>query len=235
MSSLVLVSASSEEYTAPYVKALQAAGFSAEEIRVVTPANRDAVHELAAQASGLLLCGGIDVDPARYGEEVLNETVEVFPERDELEWDLLAAARAARIPTWCVCRGVQVLNVFLGGSLWQDLPAQHPSEIAHSVPEPKDAIVHTVEVLRPDTGLGELLSRETPRVNSRHHQAIKDLGEGLIPVARSADGLLEAVELPGDWWARGVQWHPENLIAQPQQLALWNDFARAVRGAESHA
>lgn len=232
MSGLVLLSASSEEYTGPYLKALQAAGFSAEEIRIVTPAeHRDPsqVRELAAQASGLVLCGGIDVDPARYGEEVLNETVEVYPERDELEWDLLAAARAARMPAWCVCRGVQVLNVFLGGSLWQDLPVQRPGEIDHSVPDPKDAIAHTVEVLWPDTGLGTVLSREAPRVNSRHHQAIKDLGEGLIPVARSADGLLEAVELPGDWWVRGVQWHPENLIALPQQLALWDDFARVVR------
>jgi putative glutamine amidotransferase len=227
--SLVLLSSSSEEYTAPYVKALQAAGFSAEETRILTPAQSGDIQELAAEASGLVLCGGIDVDPARYGEEILNETVELFPERDELEWDLLTAARAAQIPTWCVCRGVQVLNVFLGGSLWQDLPAQRPSEIHHSVPEPKSAIAHTVEVLRPETGLGNLLSRETPRVNSRHHQAIKDLGEGLIPVARSADGLLEAVELPGDWWVRGVQWHPENLISQPQQLALWHDFARVVR------
>lgn len=229
MSALVLLSSSSEEYTAPYVKALQAAGFSEEEIRVVTPAERDQVQELAAQATGLVLCGGIDVDPARYGEEKLNETVEVYPERDELEWELLAAAREAGTPTWCVCRGVQVLNVFLGGSLWQDLPAQLPTQIDHSVPEPKDAIVHTVEVLRPDTGLGEVLAREAPRVNSRHHQAIKDLGEGLIPVARSTDGLLEAVELPGNWWVRGVQWHPENLIEQPQQLALWNDFARVAR------
>ena len=229
MSGFVLLSSSTEEYTAPYVESLRAAGFSEDEIRCVTPADRDAARELAPQAAGLVVCGGIDVHPARYGEAILNETVEIYPERDELEWDLLAAAQAARIPAWCVCRGVQVLNVFLGGSLWQDLPVQHPSEIDHSVPEPKSAIAHTVEVLRPDTGLGELLSRETPRVNSRHHQAIKDLGEGLIPVARSADGLLEAVELPGDWWARGVQWHPENLISQPQQLALWHDFARVVR------
>ncbi len=232
MSGFVLLSSSTEEYTAPYVEALRAAGFSEDEIRCVTPdehGDLSQVRELAPRAAGLVLCGGIDIHPARYGEEILNETVEVYPERDELEWDLLAAAQAARIPTWCVCRGVQVLNVFLGGSLWQDLPVQHPSEIGHSVPEPKDAIVHTVEILRPDTGLGELLSREAPRVNSRHHQAIRDLGEGLIPVARSADGLLEAVELPGDWWARGVQWHPENLIAQPQQRELWNDFARVVR------
>jgi putative glutamine amidotransferase len=231
LSGSILVSASSEEYTQPYIESLQAAGFTAEEIRVVTPAEVDLkqARELAAQAAGLVLCGGIDVHPARYGEEILNETVEIYPERDELEWDLLAAARAARMPTWCVCRGVQMLNVFLGGTLWQDLPVQRPSAIEHSVPEPKSAIAHTVEVLRPDTGLGTILSRETPQVNSRHHQAIKDLGEGLIPVARSADGLLEAVELPGEWWVRGVQWHPENLIDLPLQRALWNDFARAVR------
>jgi putative glutamine amidotransferase len=233
MSDLVLLSSSTEEYTAPYVEALRAAGFSAEEIRAVTPDGGGAgqARELAAQATGLVLCGGIDVHPARYGEEILNDTVEIYPERDELEWDLLEAARAAHIPTWCVCRGVQLLNVFLGGSLWQDLPVQRPSGIEHSVPLPKDAIAHTVEILRPDTELGDLLSRETPRVNSRHHQAIKDLGEGLVPVARSADGLLEAVELPGDWWVRGVQWHPENLIALPLQLALWDDFARVVRRA----
>jgi putative glutamine amidotransferase len=229
MSGLVLLSASSEEYTAPYIEALHAAGFSGDEIRVVTPEEREAVRELAPQAAGLILCGGIDVHPARYGEEILNDTVEIYPERDELEWDLLAAAQAAHIPAWCVCRGVQVLNVFLGGTLWQDLPVQHPSEIHHSVPEPKSAIAHTVEVLHPETGLGNLLSRETPQVNSRHHQAIKDLGEGLVPVARSADGLVEAVELPGDWWVRGVQWHPENLIALPLQRALWNDFAGVVR------
>jgi putative glutamine amidotransferase len=229
VSGFILLSSSTEEYTAPYVESLQAAGFSEDEIRCVTPDQRDVARELGPQAAGLVLCGGIDVHPARYGEEILNETVEIYPERDELEWDLLAAAKAAHIPTWCVCRGFQVLNVFLGGSLWQDLPVQRPSEIEHSVPEPKSAIAHTVEVLRPETGLGELLSRETPQVNSRHHQAIKDLGKGLIPVARSADGLLEAVELPGDWWVRGVQWHPENLIALPLQRALWNDFARAVR------
>jgi putative glutamine amidotransferase len=228
---LILLSASSEEWTPPYVEALRAAGFVDEELRIITPSQREGARELVAQADGVVLCGGIDVDPARYGEEILNETVEIVPERDELEWDLLTGARDARVPAWCVCRGLQVLNVFLGGSLWQDLPAQRPSEIQHSINEPKNAIAHTVEILRPDTGLGDLLSRETPQVNSRHHQAIKDLGEGLIPVARSADGLLEAVELPGEWWVRGVQWHPENLIALPLQLSLWNDFAREVRKA----
>ena len=229
MSGQILLSASSEERTLPYLEALRAVGFSAESLRIVTPDERGNARQLAAQAAGLVLCGGIDVDPARYGEEILNDTVEISVERDDLEWDLLDAARSSGMPVWAVCRGVQVLNVFLGGSLWQDLPAQLPSEIDHSVSEPKDALAHPVEVLRPDTGLGDLLSREAAHVNSRHHQAIKDLAEGLIPVARSADGVLEAVELPGEWWVRGVQWHPENLIALSQQRALWEDFARTVR------
>jgi putative glutamine amidotransferase len=229
VSGLILLSASSEERTLPYLDALRAIGFSSEELRIVTPDERAGARDLATRATGLVLCGGIDVDPARYGEEILNDTIEISAERDELEWDLLDAARSSGMPVWAVCRGVQVLNVFLGGSLWQDLPAQLPSEIDHSVSEPKDALAHPVEVLRPDTGLGDLLHREPAHVNSRHHQAIKDLGEGLIPVARSADGVLEAVELPGEWWVRGVQWHPENLIALPQQRALWEDFARTVR------
>ena len=195
MNGLVLLSASTEEYTGPYVEALQAAGFSPDEIRIVTPAEGAGAQELAAQAAGLVLCGGIDVHPARYGEEILNDTVEIYPERDELEWNLLEAARAARLPTWCVCRGVQVLNVFLGGSLWQDLPVQHPSAIQHSVPEPKSAIAHTVEVLRPDTRLGELLSRETPRVNSRHHQAIKDLVRQEMATLWLADATLTYTQI----------------------------------------
>lgn len=228
---LILVATASDERARYYVEALQAAGFSPEEIRTVTPDQRDALPELAARAAGLVLCGGVDVAPERYGEEVLaNGDVEVFPERDEMEWSLLDAAKESRTPVWGVCRGLQVLNVYLGGSLWQDLPSQRPSDVPHSIVDPLDALAHSIEVVDPGTGLGQLLSRDTPRVNSRHHQAIKRLADGFIPVARSADGLLEAVELPEDgWWVRAVQWHPENLIAMPQHRALWNDFARAVR------
>ena len=239
MRDLVLLSTGSEEYAEPYIESLKAAGLAAESLCVITPDRRSEVPVLAARAAGLVLCGGLDVDPVRYGEELLpNAGVELFPERDEVEWKLLAAAREARTPVWGVCRGIQVLNVFLGGSLWQDLPSQHPSGVEHSVSQPKDALVHTVQVMGSaagfsDGGLGEVLLRETPRVNSRHHQAIKRLGTGLVPVAESADGVVEAVELdpsaePG-WWVRAVQWHPENLISQPQQLALWDGFARAVQ------
>jgi putative glutamine amidotransferase len=232
---LVLLSTGSDEYAAPYVESLKAAGFPAESLCIVTPDRRDEAPGLAARAAGLVLCGGLDVDPRRYGEEILPDSgVELFPERDEVEWKLLAAAREARIPVWGVCRGIQVLNVFLGGSLWQDLPTQSPSGVEHSLSEPKDALAHTVRVLAPEAGLGGVLARETPRVNSRHHQAIKRLAGGLVPVAESPDGLVEAVELSApDWWVRAVQWHPENLIAQAQQLALWEDFARAVHSREA--
>jgi putative glutamine amidotransferase len=234
---LIVVSTGSDEYAVPYLEALQTAGFAAESIHVVTPDRRSEVPALAARTAGLVLCGGLDVDPARYGEEILPDAdVELFPERDEMEWSLLTAARTAGTPVWCVCRGLQVLNVFLGGSLYQDLPTQHPSAVEHSLVLPKDAIAHTVRILDParSEGLGALLSREIPRVNSRHHQAIKRLADGLVSVAESPDGLIEAVELEASaWWVRGVQWHPENLIALAQQRALWEDFARAVRRPEA--
>lgn len=228
---LIVVSSGSDEYAIPYLDALVGAGLRRDALRLVTPerCGGDEIQELSARAAGLVLCGGLDVDPARYGEEVLPDAdVELFPERDAIEWGLLDAAREAHVPVWGVCRGLQVLNVFLGGSLWQDLPTQHPTGVDHSVVDPKDAIAHSVRVLEPGAGLGDVLARETPRVNSRHHQAIKRLADGLVVIAESPDGLVEAVELAAsDWWVRAVQWHPENLTAQAQQRALWQDFARA--------
>lgn len=235
----ILVATSTDERAANYVDALLAVGVPAEAIRVVTPpglAEAGIEHpgrELVPGAAGLVLCGGIDVDPARYGEEVLPDgKVEIDPARDAMEWDLLAAARAARLPVWGVCRGLQTLNVFLGGSLWQDLPSQRPSGVEHGIAEPLDALAHGVRVVDTGSSLAEILCRETPRVNSRHHQAARRLAPGLTVVAESPDGLVEAAVLTGDegahWWVRGVQWHPENLVAMAQHRALWEDFVRAT-------
>jgi putative glutamine amidotransferase len=223
----IIVATGTDEYALPYVEALKTAGVPTERIRVVTPG--EAVPELCF-ARGLVLCGGVDVVPERYGEETLPDAnVETFPERDDLEWGLLDAARAARIPVWAICRGLQVLNVWLGGSLWQDLPTQRPGAVDHSVADAPDTIAHAVRITAPGAPLGELLAAEVPRVNSRHHQAVKRLADGLLPVAESPDGLIEAAVLTDpDWWVHGVQWHPENLTALAQQRALWTDFVRAT-------
>lgn len=265
----VLVSATTAVKAAPYVAALVAGGVPSESIRVVASAEMfptaatpgtsttaaTAAGELAAGAAGLMLCGGADVDPRRYGEEPLpGAGVEVLPERDALEWELLAAARERRLPVWAVCRGFQVLNVFFGGSLWQDLPLQRPTAVVHDPDEaPHELQVHALRVLAPEAPVGERLAAAgpAPRVNSRHHQGVKRLGDGLLAVATAEDGLIEAAVLGGGglgrastagvagasgagaadgdgWWVRGVEWHPENLLALPEQLALWQDFAAAL-------
>ncbi|MBW8876141.1 MAG: gamma-glutamyl-gamma-aminobutyrate hydrolase family protein [Acidobacteria bacterium] len=233
MSRRVLVSTASDEKAAPYVEALRSVGVPEERIVVVTPTdagNTEAVRDLVAGASALVLCGGADVEPERYGEALLPDAdVELVPDRDALEWALLDAARERHLPVWGVCRGLQVLNVYLGGTLWQDLPTQHPSDVRHAVSETPDTLAHTVQVVAPGAPIGELLSREVPRVNSRHHQALKRMAAGFVPVAFSPDGLVEAAFLDRpDWWVRGVQWHPENLVALPQQRALWEDFVRTA-------
>jgi putative glutamine amidotransferase len=226
----ILVATSTDEYAGPYVAALRAVGVPEERIRVVGPHTDLPLRELAAYAKGLVLCGGLDVAPERYGEEALpHARVEPAPERDELEWSLVDAAREANVPVWGVCRGLQMLNVYLGGTLWQDLPTQVPSHIDHTVADTLDVLAHTVRVLDPQAPLGERLARDVPMVNSRHHQAVKRLADGFVPVALSPDGLIEAIFLDGGgWWVRAVQWHPENLIALSQQRSLWADFVRAT-------
>lgn len=213
-----------------YVAALELAGVPDDAIRVVQPEKGLDYREIGAEAAGLVLAGGEDVEPERYGEEEIPEAqVAVLPERDEMELALLAGAREARVPVWGVCRGIQVLNVFLGGTLWQDLALQLPTQVLHQLSNPNDALIHAVRVDDPTVTLGMLLAHETALVNSRHHQGIKDLGEGLVPVGHAPDGVVEAVYLQSDgWWVRAVQWHPENLIAMAQQRALWTAFVRKI-------
>jgi putative glutamine amidotransferase len=229
-SRVILVSTDTDERVAPYLEALAAAGVPEEAIQVVSPSLEAPSRDLAARAVALVLCGGLDIDPVRFDEAILPDAnVELNVERDDLEWDLLDLARERRLPVWGICRGIQVLNVYLGGSLWQDLPTQFPSPIDHSQTEPKDLLAHPVEVIAPDAPIAERLTRDVPLVNSRHHQAIRRLADGFVPVALSPDGLVEAAVLDrGGWWVRGVQWHPENLIALPEQRSLWIDFIRAA-------
>jgi putative glutamine amidotransferase len=225
----ILISATNDEWARPYVEAVASLGVPGTAIQVVTPSSEVPFRDLAAQARGLVLSGGIDIDPARYGEAARPDAkLDVNLERDELEWNLLDLARDRRLPVWGVCRGLQVLNVYLGGTLWQDLPSQLSSEIDHYQRERPDLLAHPVEVIEPGAPIAERLVDDV-QVNSRHHQAIRRAAEGLVPVALSPDGLIEAAVLDrGGWWVRGVQWHPENLVALGAQRALWQDFLRAA-------
>jgi putative glutamine amidotransferase len=183
----------------------------------------------------VVLCGGPDLEPWRYGEApAAGARLDLLPALDALELDALAGAREAAVPVWAVCRGLQVVNVFLGGTLWQDLPSQRPGATPHRLDLSPTAIAHPVAVAAPATGLGALLGPDGPPVNSRHHQGIKGLAPALTAVAVAPDGLVEAVAGadPG-WWVEAVQWHPENLLDRPVQLALWRRFADRVGERES--
>ena len=215
----------------PYVEALRAVGAPAERLQVITPEEPPADLEgLGARCDGLLLCGGPDMEPWRYGEQARPDAnLSLMPELDQIEWDLLSGAAAARRPVWAVCRGLQTVNVFLGGSLWQDIPSQLDSAVEHAVPAPLDAMAHAVDGGGHDDPWAELLTGEPIEVNSRHHQALRELGRDVSPVVRSADGVVEAAVVSRqDWWVKGVQWHPEDLLHQPRQRALWREFLRAA-------
>lgn len=223
---------------AVYRDALVAAGAREDEVRVVVPGD-----ELPAGFDGLLVSGGADVEPARYGETKLNETVQPKSERDALDFALVARALETGAALFGICRGLQVLNVALGGTLWQDLPVQREGGLAHSFssrdghdPAYLAHVVHAARGVRGDLPLAaELAAASGLPVNSRHHQAVKDLAPGLVPLATAPDGLVEAFARSGGAFLAAVQWHPENLVARSDQRSLFVSFLEAARRRASGA
>lgn len=211
--------------TNDYVRSLVAAGAPRSAITVVTP--------LSAQAGAfdaLLLGGGGDIDPARYGRvRIDNGTVEVDPERDALDFRLLEEARRAALPVFGICRGLQVVNVAFGGTLIQDIPSERPSEVVHQRPrDERTRRDHPVAVGRGSI-LESFVEVAEARVNSRHHQAIETVARGLEVSAVAPDGLAEAVESRSASWLLAVQWHPENLLGDAVSERLFGEFLRAAR------
>ena len=180
-------------------------------------------------ADGLLLTGGDDVDPALYGEAP-HPTFDVSePGRDALEIDLVRRALEADLPVLAICRGLQVLNVALGGTLIQDIPSEPGSLLPHDAEGPATTLAHTVTVT-PGSCLAALVGADGVRaVNSRHHQAVRALGHGLVATAVSPDGLIEAAEVPAARFCVGVQWHPENFHATGEFHGLFEGFVAACR------
>jgi putative glutamine amidotransferase len=219
-----------------YLAAVEAAGG----LPVVLPpvAAPDLIAAALDRVDGVLFTGGKDIDPRHFGEAVLNATVKLEPERDAFELPLAREAVARDLPVLAICRGCQVLNVALGGSLWQDLPVQQPQGLAHAQAAPRDAPTHTV-LVQTDTLLARALDLAGPPgaaathavdTNSFHHQAAKHVPEALAVVARAADGTIEAVEAPGRRFVLGVQWHPEHLAAsRPEHRRLFEALVEAAR------
>lgn len=215
---------------AAYVRALEAAGL----VPVVVPplATPDAALPLLDVVAGLVLTGGEDVDPARYGAPPHPALGPVVASRDETELALVSGARARGLPTLAICRGIQVLNVALGGTLVQDLPSERPGEVLHDPDGSRDSRVHEVAIA-PGSRLAAAIGATRATVNSFHHQAVDRVGEGLAVVARAPDGVVEGVEAADDgWWVLGVQWHPEELTGTPESWdrSLFAAFAERVRG-----
>jgi putative glutamine amidotransferase len=216
-----------------YLCAVQQAGG----VPVLLPSHLDdrSLDMLWSRLDGLLLTGGGDVDPARFTEDVRHPTVYGISEaRDRLEIAVAERALHDERPMLAICRGIQVLNVALGGSLHQDIAADTGSTIAHSQTEPRHRATHRVKVMGEGTRLGETLGTFEVEVNSMHHQAIKRLGRGLREVAWAPDGIIEGIELAPDarGFVLGVQWHPEELVAHDQ--AARNLFRTLVTSAESN-
>ena len=157
---------------------------------------------------GILFTGGQDVNPAFYGERKKQECGEICSERDEMEKYFYRRSMLENRPILGICRGIQFINVMAGGTLYQDVTTEHPSGIQHRQTPPYDVPVHEVEILE-DTPLRQLLKSDKISVNSYHHQAIRELGDDLISMAVSPDGLVEAVCMPDKKFVWAVQWHPE--------------------------
>lgn len=192
-----------------------------------------ALRALFAQADGVLFAGGADLDPAHYGEQPHEKLGTVNPLQDAVELKLLGWAREARMPVFAICRGFQLLNVGYGGTLYQDLPSQHPG--GHNHLESFDQNIRELQThamsLDPGTRLGEWLQSSEIPVNTLHHQAIKDLAPDLKAVGWSDDGLIEAVESVTEPWVVGVQCHPEELVkgADARWEQVFQAFIAAAR------
>jgi putative glutamine amidotransferase len=203
---------------------------------VLPPVGEESAAEaLIHSLDGLLLSGGSDLNPSYYGEKPVSELGVTLPERDAFEMALVGLALRRGMPVFGICRGMQVLNVALGGTLYQDLPSQWEQDpLKHRQDTPKWQPTHEVRVSE-GSYIAEVMGRESVKVNSYHHQGIRDLAEGLVVTGRSSDGVIEAVEAEdlSERWLLGVQWHAEAMRGSgPQQESL---FEAHVSAAEGHA
>jgi len=203
---------------------------------LIVPHNldEDSLRAVLDRLDGIVLSGGGDVDPILFDEDVHPATSEIEPDRDRVELTLAQWIVARDIPCLAICRGIQVLNVALGGSLVQDIPSQVPDALQHSFDRkttPRDYLAHPVKIDL-NSQLARIMQLEVAQTNSWHHQAIKQAADQLRVTAVAPDGVIEAVEVPGRRFAIGVQWHPEWLFEEYSEHRRL--FATLIEAAQDH-
>lgn len=202
-----------------YVDAVRRAGG----IPLLVPPGEPHIEQVLQTLDGIILAGGGDIDPSLYGGS-LHETIYMLDgERDQGEMALARHALESRMPVFGICRGTQILNVTLGGTLHAHLPDVVGEQVNHRLP-PREPTEHAIHI-EPGSQLAEIIDAAAIIAASWHHQAIRDLAAGLQVVARAPDGTIEAVEMPGHPWLMAVQWHPELTAARdPLQQRLFDTF-----------
>jgi len=196
---------------------------------LILPGDPRSPAELLERYRGLVLVGGGDVEPWRFGAEPHEQLYGLEPDRDAFEVDLLHEADRRDLPALCICRGMQVMNVAFGGTLIQHLP-EEPRFQPHGTPSGADGLLHDVDV-EPGSRLSAAVGMAVLSCSSHHHQGVERVGERLAVTARSADGLPEAIEREGEGWILGVQWHPEDTAAEDRSQQRLFD-ALVERAAE---
>jgi putative glutamine amidotransferase len=206
-----------------YIEAVERAGG----IPVVLPPTFDAkVDALLKLVDGLILTGGVDIDPQLYGESPLPKQGNIDPLRDSFELALTRRCLKVGKPVLAICRGIQLLNVAAGGSLYQDVNSQVVGSLKHRQQAPTYYATHRVQ-LGEGSRLLDVFGGEVVAVNSFHHQAVKDVAPGFRATGWAEDGLVEVIESQGRGWVLGVQWHPERMLDHGM-LPLFETFVRAL-------
>jgi putative glutamine amidotransferase len=216
-----------------YSEAVEASGGAPLHIPLIP--NASYLEEVVGRLDALLLPGSAsDVDPALYGREPHARLGAVHPLRDATDLCVLRAAEERRLPLLAICYGMQVWNVYRGGTLIQDIESQVQGALKHEQGAPRERHSHGIKI-KPDSLVARMAGGEELRVNSHHHQALETIGRNLQATAWSADGLVEAVEEINEGpWAVGVQWHPElGRQGDDFSLALFESFISAARGRAS--
>lgn len=210
-----------------YVEALEKAG--GDTILIPPRISQEGLIKLLSFVNGILFSGGGDVHPERYGGSMHHLVSDINPDRDQLEIDLVEAALRKKLPLLGICRGLQVINIALGGTIYEDLASQKSGALNHRTVDelPRHYLAHSVEIGQ-NSHLSKILNKRDCLVNSHHHQGIRELAPGLAPTAFAPDGLIEAFEKPDHPFFIAVQWHPECMSLQDGMGALFSAFIQSM-------